>query len=109
VIERLEAGERWDGDNAEVLRALGWAILPNDVCKDPEGWAHAETPQPLNSVDDALRLVPDDFYPEIARRTDGSWAVAMWNGDDRRVYVTEHLAVALTIAILRAHSTVGDT
>ena len=58
LISRLASGERWDGDNAEVLRARGWTVLPGGVCKDPDGWAHADMPQPLDDIKDTLKLLP---------------------------------------------------
>ena len=103
-ISRLASGERWDGDNAEVLRARGWTVLPGGVCKDPDGWAHADMPQPLDRVDDALALKDpsdrlslvegdDGWHAHLSRSSPAGWR--LFEGD-----APTH-AVALCIAILR--------
>lgn len=110
LIRRLSAGERWNGDNAEVLKALGWEQLSGNEWSNPEdGYWRAPMPRMLDSVDDGLRLVPEGWTVlYISQNT----AQTIWwcrlvpanDADDETVVtgLAPTAAVALTIAILEA-------
>ena len=105
LIERLQSGERWEGDNSEVLSFLGKGHLD-------QGMLPLE---PLYSVDDALRLVAEGWVSDgVYQSQDGQhWVWPLLNAlahnkDDYQgasVWVTGEAptaAIALTIAILEA-------
>lgn len=107
LIARLERGERREGDNAEVLRAMGWDIEGGD-CYAPgsEKPHNIASVRPLDSVDDAMRLVPDGWLPSIFRMPYGGWSAEVqdWSsGDEGDGFEAKAptAARALTIAILR--------
>lgn len=95
LIDRLERGERWDGDNAEVLRAL------QNADKDPIWWTRRN---PLDSVDAALALVPPDKTVNLRIEANGSAACALDNEDcySDGDLILPTAAIALTVAILKA-------
>jgi len=106
LIARLSAGERWDGDNAEVLKALGWSV-DGDVVQKPDGVGFHRMMHSLNSVDDALRLVPNEWHvlyiSQNAAKTKWWCRLVPTNDADDAKVVTGHAstaAIALTIAIL---------
>lgn len=119
LISRLSAG-RFPGDNAEVLEFLGWSEISTGTqdgffslwrCDDRQEMGLL----PLDSLDDALRLVPDGWRTDgVYQSMDGDYWVwpllniTAHNKDDylgASAWVTGEAptaAVALTIAILRA-------
>jgi len=118
LIARLSAGGRWDGDNAEVLKALGWTFAPMKVTQnyvgtagqiDPAHWIDAsgqrhEVCRPLDSVDDALRLVPEGWRTDSAYEYESLWEWQLENLETGALVYAKAptAAIALTIAILEA-------
>lgn len=104
LIARIAAGE---GDNAEVLRALGWLVVGNEIRK-PDGIGYRPMIHPLTSVDDALRLVPEGWRT-FNVFDDGSvvwWLYATDSQNSQKVQGQASTAArALTIAILRTRET----
>jgi hypothetical protein len=106
LLHRIEAGERWSGDNAEVLRALGYS-------RDLKGyWYRSGLPlfygdkRPLDDMNHTLALVPDGWLTEDAyQNPDGTWVWRLsrlrdgHRGPDCEATTP---AAALTTAILRA-------
>ena len=104
LISRLAAGERWDGDNAEVLRARGWKQ------RRAFGWEKAGAVLPFNAAplddmnialalkdpSDRLSLVEGDdgCHAHLSRQATAGWR--LFEGD------APTLRAALCIAILRA-------
>ncbi len=97
LLPRLTAG-RFPGDNAEVLKALGIEHLVSELIP----------PTPLDSVDDALRLVPEGWLVDCYqwRGIANPWE---WTLKDDRVNDgpcvnarASTCAHALTLAILWA-------
>jgi hypothetical protein len=113
-LPRIEAGERWSGDNAEVLARFGltyrWA---GGECL---GTWHGDKQisrralVPLDSVDDALALVPEGwgmtlkFIPAFMNPK-RRWQAVLWDGHLLALKCGAHApthAAALVAAILRA-------
>lgn len=116
LIERLAAGERWPGDNADVLRARGWKEIRlegrlSGEWADPDGYwgrpGEFPLPRPLDSLDDALALVPEGWCSDaVDQYRDGTWLWPLVGPDELealRVFgqAPTHCA-ALCITILRA-------
>lgn len=110
LISRLSAG-RFPGDNAEVLEFLGWSEISTGTqdgffslwrCDDRQEMGLL----PLDSLDDALRLVPEGARTVSAfQLTAGDrWLWTLFYGPCRPAFEGEGptAAHALTIAILRA-------
>lgn len=113
LTARIAAGE---ADNAEVLTALGW--------KNPERWYWVgpkgqhlylkgeygdDLPEPLDSVDDALRLVPEGWMTFNVEQYADEWEwTLMRSRIEYREGCAPTAARALTIAILRAKETNHD-
>ena len=99
LIDRIAAGQ---GDNAEVLRALGFERLSSE----------RSLAAPLDSVDDALRLVPDGWLAEAFQwRSEArpwEWTLTNDRSDENGASVSGRASTAaraLTIAILRTKET----
>lgn len=111
LIERLEAGERWSGDNAEVLALFGYEVF----------WAGGEVVAvwrdgkllgrrvhvPLDSVDDALRLVPEGWQTVHVDQSDCKqgwrWVICPTGNPNAAIEVeADSPCLALTIAALAA-------
>ena len=115
LTDRIAAGQ---GDNAEVLRALGWEKEGHWSWVSPRGqhlWLKGEDgddlPDPLDSVDDALRLVPEGWTVSLMQYSATKWAAVLVSA--RPSVNTTHgpaptAARALTIAILRTKETTND-
>jgi hypothetical protein len=108
LIKRLSAGERWDGDNAEVLRAMGLQVSDTGtlIIMD-EGTALYQECYPFDSVDDALALVPEGWSIHINQQDDRRFYAELREGyctSYNRVAIGSSpiLCEALTIAILEA-------
>lgn len=120
LIARIAAGE---GDNAEVLTALGWRISSLTGHGEPPGKRPRKIipsnllPAPLNSVDDALRLVPEGWRTYAVSQAPDNLSDWVWRLTtahnvaatmDARSFAKGHAptaARALTIAILRTKET----
>ena len=117
---RLTAGERWPGDNAEVLAALGFvkvdrldrATMTRDAFEYYiRGDQHVCDCRPLDSVDDGLRLVPEGWFTDETSQNcyHGDWFWSLHRNGLWRVADVQGraptAAVALCIAILRARET----
>lgn len=119
LISRLEAG-RFEGDNAEVLRALGWTCgdpynsYGNRLWTRPDGTyfgPHAPG-APLDSLDDALRLVPERhgirmIHVGAMQNRDMRWSAVISTPSDLDALGGSYgatAAQALTIAVLRTHA-----
>ena len=99
LTDRLEKGERWDGDNAEALRALGWK--PTEIHK-----ITFYEPEPLDDMNAALALVPEGWRThDVDQDLDaGMWlwmlegppGIGLFHGQ------APTAAIALTVAILKA-------
>jgi len=105
LIARLTAGERWGGDNAEVLKALGWKPVYRQIGTDPAGNARL-LPRPLDSVDNALRLVPEGWRVLDLWDHGDEWTAELYLSGAVSARSVEGAAptaaIALTIAILEA-------
>ena len=117
LIARLIVGERWGGDNAEALEALGFERVekltrPTKVRDAFDYWIkgnlHVSDCRPLDSVDDALRLVPEGWLAEAYQwRSDvrpWTWTLVDDRSDCHKTVEgrASTPAIALTIAILEA-------
>lgn len=114
LISRLSAG-RFPGDNAEVLKALGW--YPNlcdgkptgEWCNDDGYWGWPDKrplPVPLDSLDDGLRLVPEGWrtcnVAEDIDRSEWHWMLSRHSPTSYQGGSAPTAAHALVLAILRA-------
>jgi len=109
LIKRLSAGERWGGDNAEVLRALGYSHrwVGGEVISTYKGDKLLVNRGlfPLSSVDDALRLVPEGWTVSLMQYSATKWAAALLSAGqtiETTSGTAPTAAIALTIAILEA-------
>lgn len=116
LIKRLSAGERWDGDNAEVLRALGftrvWCMnYQTGRYEDAEYYIRGETHvcrcHPLDDMNAALALVPEGWFIEhIGEDYAAGMHAVLWRRAGPSCKPVEGhgptAAIALSIAILEA-------
>lgn len=105
LIARLSAGERWDGDNAEVLKALGWTERhTGEWLEYPSSSCILPMPKPIDSVDDALRLVPEGWRTVSAFQLSAGdrWLWTLLGRGNTFYGRGPTAAIALTIAILEA-------
>lgn len=118
LISRLSAG-RFPGDNAEVLEFLGWSEISTGTQDGFFSLWRCDNRQemgllPLDSLDDALRLVPEGWRTyAVSQKPDAlkdwTWrlttAYPVAATSDARCFAHGEgptAAHALTIAILRA-------
>lgn len=116
-LEQAEAGSRELSD--EVLLALGWSCNDRIQGKHPkifgkywrhpvnrnDGYWDGDQPDPTQSVDHALKLVPDGWLTRHSQQF-SKWLVEI-KGDGEHEAWAASLPLALSIAIIRAHEQGG--
>ena len=110
LIERLEALSGPDREvDAEIALATGWMQIKTDWFrpKSADIWHHkSELPRYTASIDAAMTLVSEGWYPQIGKLSAESWQANMGQanrGNGVNAYAAA-LAIALCIAALRARS-----
>ena len=90
--------------NEEVLLELGWT-RHYERRSSKETW-NTSILNPLTSVDDALKLIPEDWFVSSIRQHEDTWIVTLETGDfEKRTVesVSSTLPRAITAVALRAN------